>query len=332
MFKFAIIAVLFGSWMLGAETPDAFQQVRRMDRGVNILGYDPIWKNVAAARFKPRHFALIHDAGFQTVRLNLQAFSHMDADDKLSPEWLRTLDWAVHTALDNHLMVIIDEHDYVPCGEDAEACEPRLLAFWRQIAPRFQSASPDVVFEILNEPNGKVTPAIWNGYVREALAIIRDTNPTRTVVIGPAFWNNIHALNQLELAPGDRNIIVTVHYYLPMEFTHQGASWNKGTAHLSGITWGTDADKARVDADFAGVQAWSELHHRPILLGEFGAYDKAPLDSRVRYTEYVARRAEALGWAWTYWQFDSDFIVWDMKKDDWVEPIRRALLPGTERN
>jgi endoglucanase len=41
----------------------------------------------------------------------------------------------------------------------------------------------------------------------------------------------------------------------------------------------------------------------------------------------VARAAEALGWSWAYWQFDNDFILWDMKADKWVEPILRALIP-----
>lgn len=321
----AVISLFAG--VVAANEADAFEQVKRMGRGVNILGYDPLWSHPERARFHDRHFQRIHDAGFQTVRINLQAFSHMDASYRLDPEWLKTLDWAVDTALANHLMVILDEHDYVPCGKDAAWCEPRLLAFWRQIAPRFKAAPSSVVFEILNEPNGEITPAVWNKYVSEALAIIRETNPTRTVVIGPAFWNSIRSLNSLELPEDDRNIIVTVHYYLPMEFTHQGARWNKETAALSGVTWGTDAEKRRVDADFASVQQWSKAHGRPILLGEFGAYDKGEMESRARYTAYVARAAESLGWAWTYWQFDSDFIVWDMKKDDWVQPILRALIP-----
>src|ERR1035437_830938 len=42
---------------------------------------------------------------------------------------------------------------------------------------------------------------------------------------------------------------------------------------------------------------------------------------------YLARTAESLGWTWTYWQFDSDFLAWDMSRDDWVEPIRAALAP-----
>ena len=48
---------------------------------------------------------------------------------------------------------------------------------------------------------------------------------------------------------------------------------------------------------------------------------------RVRYTGHAARTAEAAGWSWACWQFDSDFILWDMKRDAWVEPILHALIP-----
>jgi len=304
-----------------------FDQVETMRRGVNIVGYDPLWNNFAKARFHERHFQQIQEAGFQTVRVNLQAFGHMDAKNRLDPAWLKTLDWVVKNALANDLTVILDEHDYEFCAQHADTCRTKLLAFWQQVAEVYQLAPPSVVFEILNEPNGELTDARWNALLKEALAVIRKTNPVRNVIIGPPFWNGIHALDKLDLPEDDRHLIVTVHYYLPMEFTHQGASWSKQTAHLSGVTWGSDAEKQRVVDDFAGVQQWSKAHNRPILLGEFGAYDKGPMESRVLYTSWLARTAESLGWAWTYWQFDSDFIVWDMAKDAWVEPIRKALIP-----
>ncbi len=69
--------------------------------------------------------------------------------------------------------------------------KPRFLAFWKQIARRFNDAPNTVLFEILNEPNGWLTPRLWNEFLGEALRIIRETNPTRTVVIGPPFWDGI---------------------------------------------------------------------------------------------------------------------------------------------
>ncbi len=306
---------------------DPSDQVKTMVRGVNIIGYDPLWRDFEKARFKERHFTRIHDGGFQTVRINLQAFSHMNAENRLDPVWFKTLDWVVKNALANGLTAILDEHDFTVCGNGAEACKPKLMAFWEQVAEHYKDAPNSVLFEILNEPNTQVTPEIWNAWIKEALAIIRRSNPRRNVVIGPASWNNVHFLDRLELAENDRNIIVTVHYYLPMNFTHQGAPWNKATAKLSGVTWGSPEEMQAVKDDFAGVQEWSKAQNRPILLGEFGAYDKGDMDSRVRYTSHVARTAESFGWAWAYWQFDSDFIVYDMAKDEWVGPIRRALIP-----
>ncbi len=312
-----------------AEAVNPFDQVKRLGRGVNILGYDPLWKSFEKARFKERHFKLIHDGGFQTVRINLHALQRMKADNgyKLGNGWLNTLDWAVKNALANNLMVILDLHNYTDIAKDPMGFKPRFLAYWKQIATRFQQAPNTVLFEILNEPNGKLTPQLWNEFLGEALAIIRATNPVRTVVVGPPFWNGIDHLEELVLPEEDRNIIVTVHYYEPMEFTHQGAPWEKETVHLSGVKWGSEEEKKRIDNDFAGVQKWSLQHRRPILLGEFGAYEKGPMDSRARYTAYVARTAESLGWAWTYWQFDSDFILYDIDKARWIEPIRKALVP-----
>jgi endoglucanase len=311
------------------ERASPFEQTKRMGRGVNIIGYDPIWKSFDQARFRERHFRVIKEGGFETVRINLHAFAHMDPSkhNRLEPAWLSTLDWAVKSALAADLMVILDLHNFTDFAKDPVGLKPRFLAFWRQVAPRFKDAPDRVLFEILNEPNGKLTPALWDQYLHEALAIIRETNPTRTVVIGPPFWNGIDHMDDLRLPEEDRNIVVTVHYYQPMTFTHQGAPWNRETAHLSGVKWGTDEEKRKVEEDFGRVQQWSKAHDRPILLGEFGAYDKADMESRVRYTAHVARTAESLGWAWTYWQFDSDFVVYDVDKDRWVEPILRALVP-----
>ena len=84
-----------------------------------------------------------------------------------------------------------------------------------------------------------------------------------------------------------------------------------------------------IRADFDQVVAWSKANNRPILLGEFGAYDKSgtPLAMRVDWTSTIRGEAERHGFGWAYWQFDGDFIVWDMAGQRWVEPILKALIP-----
>ena len=308
----------------------AFGVNQRLGRGVNIIGYDPIWQDRAKGRFQEKHFAAIKAAGFDSVRINLHPFRHMDPANghALKPSWLDTLDWAVKGALAARLAVILDMHEFGAMAEDPAGRKEAWLSFWRQVAPRFKDAPDDVVFELLNEPNQKLTPEMWNEYLKEGLAIVRATNPTRTVIVGGGRWNSIEGLQTLVLPEDDRNLIATVHYYTPMEFTHQGAPWNEENKDKSGVVWtGTDQERRRIELDFAKAQQWAVEHDRPLLLGEFGAYDKADMDSRARYTAAVARTAERLGWSWSYWQFDSDFVVYDIGKDAWVEPLEKALVP-----
>jgi endoglucanase len=298
-------------------------------RGVNIIGYDPIWKDPARARFQQRHFAEIRRGGFDFVRVNLFAFPHMDASNRLDPKWLERLDWVVREATRAGLGVILDEHDFDACAKDVPACRVKLPAFWRQVAPRYRNAPRSVAFELLNEPYGPLDAATWNAFFPELLRIVRATNPTRTVVVGPTRWNNFNELPNLRLPENDSNLLVTFHYYDPFRFTHQGARWAGDMKDVSGVTWGSEADRAQIRADFAKVAEWARANRRPILLGEFGAYDKSgtPIAMRAAYAAAVAREAEANGFAWSYWQFDSDFIVWDMSRNAWVPEIKDALIP-----
>ncbi|MFN3860403.1 MAG: glycoside hydrolase family 5 protein [Roseateles sp.] len=298
-----------------------------LKRGVNVLGYDPIWQDPTKARFQMRHLQAIREGGFDHVRLNLHAFEHMDAQGRLSPAWFKTLDEVLAAALNAGLQVIIDQHNFMDCAKAIDSCRAKLKAFWRQVAPRYKDAPDAVLFEILNEPNGDAD-AVWNDILAENLQIIRESNPRRRVVVGPKFWNSLDHLDSLELPEADRNLVVTFHYYAPFAFTHQGASWVQELKNTSGVTWGTPAEQEQIKKDFDKVRAWAQKHNRPILLGEFGALETGALAHRVAWTSAVARAAEARGFGWSYWQFDSDFIVWDMKTDGWVKPILHALIPS----
>jgi endoglucanase len=302
-------------------------QCKKLGRGVNIIGYDKeLWKDHTKGRFKEGYFKMIKEAGFSNIRINLHPFSNMDSTYKIKPRWLETLDWAVNNGLKAGLMVILDLHEFNAMADDPASKKEMFLSVWKQLAPRYKEMPGSLIFEILNEPNRKLTPELWNSFLVEALNIIRSTNPNRTVIIGPANWNGIESLPTLVLPENDRNIIVTVHFYHPMKFTHQGAPWSKENAQLRGITWtGTIAEKEEVDTKLKVAADWSELHRRPVFLGEFGSYDKGDMESRARYTGYVARSAEKLGFSWAYWQFDSDFIVYDIDKNQWILPILNAL-------
>lgn len=309
---------------------DAFVQNQEMGRGVAVLAGDPGWDDPVKARFTPGHFKLIRDAGFNTVRMVLSSFDHMDASYALDPKWLERLDVMVKAGLDQGLTVILDEHDYEICGKDPVICKTKLDAFWSQVAPLYKDASNKLVFEMLNEPHEALTAELWNAQLVETLAIIRASNPKRNVIIGPDNWNGLEALPKLVLPADDRHIIVTVHYYHPMEFTHQGASWVPQYKQL-GVGWGSGADYALLNKELDAVKGWGDANQRPIFLGEFGAYENGAMADRAKWTSAVARGAEARGFSWSYWQFDHDFIVYDIDKGAWVEPILHALIPPADK-
>jgi len=315
---------------IATEAPALHAGDQPFRRGVNVLGYDPYWTDVSKRRFQWRHFREIRSAGFDFVRLNLQAFQYMDAQNRLDPAWLAKLDDVVREAQRAGLGVIIDEHDFNLCSEDVTMCRQKLAAFWQQVAPRFANAPRNVAFEILNEPHEKLDAANWNALFPQLLGLVRQSNPTRIVVVGPTSWNSFKELPTLQL-PADPNLLVTFHYYEPFHFTHQGASWAGDVKNLHGITWGTPADRAALAGDFDQVAAWSRTNDRPILLGEFGAYEKSgtPENLRVAWTAAVRSEAERHGFGWAYWQFEGDFIVWDMARQRWVEPILKALIPDS---
>ena len=313
--------ILSFSLLVCQSTADPAQDMAaRMHRGMNILDDDPIFVRPEAARFQLRHFARLSAAGFDTVRLNLHPFGHMDA------AWLATLDRLVKAGLAANLTVILDMHEDQNCARDADECERDLGAVWRTLAERYRGAPDRLLFEILNEPHGAITPEVWNGLFRRMLAIVRARNPARIVVVGPAEMSSMDRLPTLDLPAADRRIIATVHTYTPVRFTLQGARWVPD-AQQTGIFWGSDAEVQTMVASFDRVKAWSEATHRPVLLGEFGVYEKAPMEPRLRWIARVARIAEAHGLPWAYWQMDTDFAVYDFKRDAWIAPILKALVP-----
>ncbi|UCH64243.1 MAG: glycoside hydrolase family 5 protein [Fidelibacterota bacterium] len=308
-----------------------FQQNEHLGRGVNLgNALEAPAEGDWGVTLQAEYFQLIKDAGFNAVRIPIRWSAHASssAPYTIDSAFFDRVDWAVGHAFTTGLLAVINMHHYDGIAEDPSTHKERFLSMWEQIAFHYQDYSDSLLFEVLNEPHDQLTPNLWNGLLQDALNVIRNTNPVRTVVIGTAEWGHVQSLKELVIPVEDRNIIVTVHYYNPFHFTHQGAEWVSGSDAWMGTTWtGTTEEEQAVIDDFDEAANWAQKYHRPIFLGEFGAYSKADINSRTRWTDFVARQAEERDMSWAYWEFCAGFGVYNQGTSDWNYPILKALIP-----
>lgn len=258
------------------------------------------------------------------------AHAQLDSPFTIDPAFFERVDWAVRQALDRGLKVVLNVHHYDELNLDPEGERERFLALWTQIAVRYRQESDALYFEVLNEPQAGLTADRWNALLADVLSVVRRSNPDRFVIVGPAEFNTIAQLPALHLPEQDHNLVVTFHYYSPMAFTHQGASWTPGSDEWLGTTWeGTPGQKQAIRKDLDQAALWAEQQNRPLFLGEFGAYSRADMPSRVRWTRFVREEAEKRGMSWSYWEFGTGYGAYDLATNRWRLPLQQALIPTT---
>ena len=276
------------------------------------------------------YFQLIKDAGFNSIRQPIRWDSHTmeKAPYTIDPNFMARIDWVVKNAMSRNLVLTFNMHNYYDLYKDPNNHRERFIAIWKQIAEHFKDYPNTLLFEFLNEPQDKLDIAKWNALLKDTLAVVRQSNPNRTIVIGPANFNDVYKLKTLELPKDDRNIIVTFHYYSPYRFTHQGAHWVKDANNYLGMKWVASEDEKRLIAkDFDLAAKWGKENGRPIFLGEFGVFNKADMESRIRWTKCVTDTAAERGFSLSYWEFCSGFGMYDSQNKSWNKPLLETVIP-----
>jgi endoglucanase len=305
-------------------------------------------------------FEAIAAAGFDHVRIPVRFSAHAAAAPPFTIDqaFFERVDWAIDQAESRGLAAIVDLHHYEELMKDPDAHAARFVGLWQQIAARYRGRRPTVFLELLNEPTDKLTADRWNALLAEALRAVRAVDPAREVIVDSVFWAAAKELSNLTI-PADPHVIASFHDYQPILFTHQGMDWmppEYGTrgvvfpgpprapiqpaAPAQNISWvaawfrgyntvvaaDNPGGMAAVNAEFTMARAYMDRTKLRLYMGEFGAGDKADLDSRVAWTCAVRREAERLGIGWAYWDDGGSFKVYDQKARTWNAALKAALL------
>lgn len=336
---------------------DVFEQNRALGRGINFGNtLDAPSEGSWGVTLKPYMFQIVKDAGFDSIRLPVKWSNHAAKESPytIDAKFFARVDWAIAHALTRGLRIVVDVHHYGNTNEAGIYDQPaanhdRFLALWQQIAEHYRSYPKELYFEVLNEPRQALEP-LWNQYLAEAIAVIRDSNPGRTLVVGGIWWNKWDALSRVVFPADDNNIIATFHYYNPYCFTLQdGQTWEaackpptgdpktSGTPSWPVIYPTVDANpkatestqRAKLEQDMAAAAAWGKGANRPLYMGEFGVSLSADAAARVDYIRSLVRAAEANGITWAYWELASTMGLWNQYQYAWDQPGLDALMHPT---
>src|SRR5262249_6238195 len=141
---------------------------KKLGRGINLgNALDAPREGAWGVTLKAEYFKAIKDAGFDTVRLPVKWSAHALGEPPytIDAAFAERVDWAIEQALANKLNIIVNVHHYDERDESPDDHLPRLTALWQQIASRYKDRPSNVVFELLNEPHGKLTEAKWNAMI-----------------------------------------------------------------------------------------------------------------------------------------------------------------------
>ncbi len=344
------------------QNSPAHRAAKKFLRGANLGNYleappGQDW----GAKYSTADFVNIRQEGFDHVRLPI-AWNHYAGagpEFKLSDEIYAKADFLVTNALKQGLNVLVNIHHFDAFTSSPAEQTEKFYALWRQLAAHYAKAPAGVAFELLNEPKDKATTTALNPIYAEAIRQIRQTNPKRTIFVGPGKWNSIDELGSLVLPDTDDNLIVTVHCYEPFYFTHQGATWSGPDTKTKGIIfpgppvtplvpdpalklnpgvldWIKRYNALPLEKNPSSPQAfrgkvekasqWSQYYGRPIHMGEFGAYIGADAASRARFYAEFRRALDEKQMGWAVWDWKAGFKYWDDARKEPAPGMREALF------
>lgn len=319
----------------GELTPTAFKKGFNLS-GTFEVGYPENGtgngdaSNIWMGHIDDATFKFISELGCDVVRVPMQLGQFIKSvnDYTLTDEFWKKLDILLDLGEKYNITVIIDNHQWGYCQRwAADHAMGFMTSIWTQI-PEHCKNRRNVVYELLNEPDGEYWREHWGEVEVELLKVIRKVDTIHDVIVGPAPYHSLSELPVFE----DEHLIYTNHFYEPFVFTHQGATWS-GLGDVSlhfpydplqdNLSTPVPAGSQEEMANYAfrGTEDYIcskldgdifEVARRKgrFFVGEFGC-ELITVDqqSRANWHECVRKHLEEAGASWTLWSFALDFGI-----------------------
>lgn len=148
--------------------------------------------------------------GINTFRIAL--YTNPEEDGYIiNKEQIKEVERIIDYCIDLDIYVIVDWH--ILKDNNPNIYKKEAIDFFNKISKKYKD-SPNVIYEICNEPNGE--EVTWNEdikpYAEEVIGVIRKNSKNSLIIVGLADWcKDINSAknNLLE----DKNIIYSVHFY-----------------------------------------------------------------------------------------------------------------------
>ena len=325
----------------GAVEKDGGFEIRR---GTNISH----WLSQSSRRgeerarfFVEKDVEFIASQGFDHIRLPVDEEQLWDEAGNKESEAFKLLHDAIGWARKNNLRVIVDLHILrshhfnaaeKPLWTDPKAQE-KFFALWRDLSAELKKYPVSLVaYELMNEPVAD-DPEDWNRLVEKLVRQVRKDEPHRKIVIGSNRWQSVSTFDRLRIPSGDRDIILSFHFYTPMLITHYKASWTSVGRYKGPVNYpGQLVDPAEIDnldPEVANIvksnngvydrQRLEDLLAKPLALakkldlplycGEWGALPTTPREARMQWYRDMRANLEKHGIAWANWDYKGGFGI-----------------------
>jgi len=299
-----------------------------------------------------KDFAKIAEMGFDHVRLPIDEDQMWDEEgNKVEEAWI-LLHNGIKWSLENNLRVIVDLHvlrshhfnrpDSRQLWED-ESAQKGFIQFWQQLSAELKQYPNDkLAYEPLNEAVSD-NPDDWNDLINWVISEIRKLEPQRTIVMGSNNWQTVGTFKDLRVPQGDKNIILSFHYYEPFLLTHYQAPWTNIKDVTAQINYpgqmiqkevfekldpdeqelvkdrNTFNDRVSLDKDIYQAVKVAEKYGLKLYCGEFGCFPTTDIKLRQVWYENMVAVFDKYDIAWAHWNYKNDFPVVDAET---LEPIK----------